>query len=291
MLAVTQGIPFWSSDAFTPVREDMGQTILELTDKVVQKNLRDEMALAESSQGSPQVPTAPSKQMTAAEIDSMSKTEVVKILTELEFPATKLKVAEAKEILIKLFTESVAFWEELVKAMYQDKKFVRIQIAADGSWAVRCYNNASRSPFGQAAVFGALTRSVIGWGFRVMSCKICKRADNKGEIPMDHLCSINHFGTVKAMEGDIILEVCKTLIARGCIPVEIALDGDATTIAMLRKGLVDDPAVRLFGGECVIDMKSDDRHRNKTTKDRFYEIMRKHTLVVAGSKFVPLSEP
>ena len=64
MLAVTQGIPFWSSDAFTPVRKDIGQTILELTDKVVQKNLRDEMALAESSQGLPQVPTVPSKQMT-----------------------------------------------------------------------------------------------------------------------------------------------------------------------------------------------------------------------------------
>ena len=55
--------------------------------------------------------------------------------------------------------------------------------------------------------------------------------------------------------------------------------------------VVVDMKVSLFGGEVVVDMKSDDRHRNKTTKDRFYEITRKHTLVVEGTKFTPLAEP
>ena len=38
-------------------------------------------------------------------------------------------------------------------------------------------------------------------------------------------------------------------------------------------------------------MKSDDRHRNKVTKDRLYEINRKHTGKVEKSKHVPLAEP
>ena len=64
----------------------------------------------------------------------------------------------------KLFTESLELRKALVEAAYGNKKFVRIHISADGSWAVRSYNNVSRSPFGQAAVFGALTKSVVGWG-------------------------------------------------------------------------------------------------------------------------------
>ena len=124
-----------------------------------------------------------------------------------------------------------------------------------------------------------------------MSCKICQRADKQGKIPKDHLCAINHLGTVKAMESEIILEVCTTMISIGAIPAEIALDGDSTTIAVIRKTLVHLPEVRLFGGEVVVDMKSDDRHRNETTKDRFYEITRKHTLVVEGTKYTPLAEP
>ena len=291
MLFTTQGVPFWSSHSFGPARENIGQTILELADKVVEKNLRDEMKLSRSGLGLVQTPIEPARRMTEDEIEVLSRTQALNLLRELEFPTGKVNVGEAKDILRKLFTESVEFRTDLVKAAHGEKQFVRIQISADGSWAVRSYNNASRSPFGQAAVFGALTRSVIGWGFRVMSCKICQRADKQGKIPKDHLCAINHLGTVKAMESEIILEVCTTLISKGAVPAEIALDGDSTTIAVIRKTLVHLPEVRLFGGEVVVDMKSDDRHRNKTTKDRFYEITRKHTLVVEGTKFTPLAEP
>ena len=80
------------------------------------------------------------------------------LLYELEFPTGKVNVEEAKDVLRKLFTEIVEFRTDLVKAAHGEKQFVRIQISADGSWAVRSYNNASRSPLGQAAVFGAFTR-------------------------------------------------------------------------------------------------------------------------------------
>ena len=39
MLAKTQGIPFWSSASFSAVREMVGQTIVQLTDKVVEKKI------------------------------------------------------------------------------------------------------------------------------------------------------------------------------------------------------------------------------------------------------------
>ena len=93
------------------------------------------------------------------------------------------------------------------------------------------------------------------------------------------------------MESDIILEICQTLVGKGCIPAEIVLDGDATTSAVLRKAILHYPEVRLYGGETVIDLKADDRHHNKTTKDRFNEISRKHACIVDKIKYVPLVAP
>ena len=89
---------------------------------------------------------------------------------------------------------------------------------------------------------------------------------------------MNHFGTVKAMESQIIVECVDTLIAKGLVPAEIALDGDATTYSALQRTFVNEPAVRHFGGEVVIDMKADDRHLLTTMKDHFFTINKQHTV-------------
>ena len=170
-----------------------------------------------------------------------------------------------------------------IKDRWGDKKFVRGIIAADGSWLRRSYSNAARSPCGQAMIIGSLTRSVIAWGFRVMKCS----REN-----IEHCCAVNHYGTVKAMESQIIVECVETLLEKGFVPAEIALDGDATTYSSLLRKFVDDPAVRHFGGEMLIDMKADDRHMLTTMKDHFFPINKQHTVVVKGKpRITPLSEP
>jgi hypothetical protein len=67
------------------------------------------------------------------EIEVLSRTQALNLLRELEFPTGKVNVGEAKDILRKLFTESVEFRTDLVKAAHGEKQFVRIQISADGT--------------------------------------------------------------------------------------------------------------------------------------------------------------
>jgi len=92
-----------------------GQTILELADKVVDQNLRDEMKLSRTGLSLVQTPIEPARRMTEDEIEVLSRTQALNLLRELEFPTGKVNVGEAKDILRKLFTESVEFRTDLVK--------------------------------------------------------------------------------------------------------------------------------------------------------------------------------
>ena len=66
-------------------------------------------------------------------IENITTPQALKLLTELEFPTSKLNVAEAKDVLKKLFTESLELRKAIVEAAYGNKKFVRIHISASGS--------------------------------------------------------------------------------------------------------------------------------------------------------------
>ena len=79
------------------------------------------------------------------------------------------------------------------------------------------------------------------------------------------------------MESQIIVECVDTLLSKGFVPAEIALDGDATTFSALLCTFVKDVRVRQFGGEVVIDMKADDRHLLTTIKDHLFKINKQHT--------------
>ena len=87
-----------------------------------------------------------------------------------------------------------------------------------------------------------------------------------------HACAVNHFGTVKGMESQIIVEVVETLITKGFVPAEIALDRDATTFSALLRTIVNEVVVRYFGGENGFDTKADDRHLLTTIKDHLLKM-------------------
>ena len=105
-------------------------------------------------------------------------------------------------------------------------------------------------------------------------------------------CEINHAGAVKSMESEKILECFQKLLLKHCVAAQIALDGDATTISLLQKTLIEDPAYRLYGVEVIVDMRADDRHLNKTSNDRMYNAMNKNTTTVKGQpKVKPMKDP
>ena len=94
------------------------------------------------------------------------------------------------------------------------------------------------------------------------------------------------------MESEIILECFQKLLRKNCVVAQIALDGDSTTLSLLQKTLIDEVAFRVFGGEVIVDMKANDRHLNKTIKDRVYNAMNANIRVRKGTpKCKPIKEP
>ena len=84
------------------------------------------------------------------------------------------------------------------------------------------------------------------------------------------------------MESEIILECFQNLLKKNCVVAQIALDGDSTTLSLLQKTLLHEVAFRLYGGEVIVDMKADDRHLNKTIKDRVYNAMNANVVTRKG---------
>ena len=69
------------------------------------------------------------------------------------------------------------------------------------------------------------------------------------------------------MESEIIFECFWKLLLKHCVVAQIAIAYyNTTTIALLQKTRIADPAYRLYGGEVSVDMKADDRRLNKTIK-------------------------
>ena len=133
--------------------------------------------------------------------------------------------------------------------------YTRGGCGGDGSGAFRAYNNNVKSLFGQAALIGDCTKSVIAWGHRILKCHIYSRAENAHKIPRDHVCQINHEGSVQSLECEIILKCFQKLLKDNCAVGPIALDGDST----VQKTLINEVACRMHGGEVIVDMKADDR--------------------------------
>ena len=112
----------------------------------------------------------------------------------------------------------------------------------------------------------------------------------KGEYSARLCCE--PFGTVKGMESQITIEMVETLIAKGFIPAEIALDGETTTFSALLRTFVYEVIVRYFGGEIVSDMKADDRHLLTTIKNHLFKTNKQLIIVRKGKPNVaPMSEP
>lgn len=294
MLARVQGMEqYFSAERFKLLREEQGTILLTMTQTVIEQNLELEKKLVREGKGLPQNPSTRAKRFEEHEIDSMKGNELAGLLEECGFPKMKL-VDQRKEIVKLLLCETPEeCYLKIIQKYGESLVVYRIQVGADASWIIRAYQNASRSPFGQAALIGACSRLVIAWSYRIMKCLACTRAQLSGKTAPPHQCWINHTGTVKSMESEMILEMCQSLLSRGIVVSEIALDGDSTTYSLLQQELVRDPLQRLYGGESVVDMKADDRHLKKCLKDHLYNAMNENLQDFPGirAKVKPMKEP
>ena len=228
---------------------------------------------------------------TLEQINSMRSDQLKSVLEEIGFPTLSKKEERLAALQLLLF-ETDEERKKVFTEKYGNVVMWRLDAGGDGSWAFRSYNNNVKSPFGQAALIGACTKSVIAWGHRILKCYTCSRAHNAGKIPKPHACQINHQGSVKSMESEIILECFQKLLKKNCVVAQIALDGDSTTLSLLQKTLLHEVAFRLYGGEVIVDMKADDRHLNKTIKDRVYNAMNANVVTRKGlPKCKPIKEP
>ena len=292
MLFACVGLVFFSVKNFLFLRDLQGAEIIKLTDEVVSANLEREIEMVKHGKGLPQGVVKQRKTAyTPEQVNSMRSDQLKGVLEEVGFPTLSKKEERLEAVQLLLF-ENENERMRLFTEKYGNVDMWRLDAGGDGSWAFRSYNNNVKSAYGQAALIGACTKQVICWGHRILKCYICSRAENSKKVPRAHNCQINHQGSVKSMESEIILECFKKLLAKNCIVAQIALDGDSTTLSLLQKTLLQEVAFRVFGGEVVVDMKADDRHLNKTIKDRVYNAMNANTVIRKGQpKAKPLKEP
>ena len=282
------GLNFISLKNYQSLEEKVGQKILELTDEILLENLSAEKI--ESSK-KPDFQALERRDLVPViqknmPIDSMKGDMLTELLKHYEFPYS-MKVAEKKRCL-KLLCQNYEELEAEAKSNCQNPP-IRIKCGYDGSWLRRSYGCNARSPYGQGCMIGALTKLPVAWGWRVMNCAICSRAENRdSDVIPDHLCAINHFGTIKSMESDIALECANFLLYHGAVLKEITTDGDGSTHTTLQYGLIDSPVQRLYGAKEIISNKADMRHFTKCLKDRIYKISDKVSGVIQKKKVIPM---
>ena len=144
------------------------------------------------------------------QVDAMRSDQLKAVLEEIGFPTLSKKEERLEAVNLLLFETD----EEKMKILsekYGNTQMCKLDVGGDGSWAFRSYNNNVKSPFGQAALIGACTKSVIAWGHRILKCHICSRAENAHKILRELVCQINHEGSIKFMESEIILECFRKL--------------------------------------------------------------------------------
>ena len=87
---------------------------------------------------------------------------------------------------------------------------------------------------------------------------------------------------------EMICELTASLRDQGLVIAQLAWDCDATPIHHLQNKLVFDPAFRFMGEKQIVAMKSDDNHRNKTTKNAIHKFNTELIETIGNRKHPPL---
>ena len=265
----------------------MGEKNSEVLKQVLEENLENAITFEKSESGYHQNPIDRDLGWTDSQVEKFKVKECDAVLTSLGFPCNGLLLE--KQTKLKLLNRTAHENKRQCEAMYGHSDFTRGSGAADCSWLTRTFGKNAKSNCGQVTVIHQGTGLPLAHTTRVITCSTCERAKTKGTEPVEHECRVNHEGkSIKSMEPEMICELTASLRDRRLVIAQLALDGDATPINHLQNKLVFDPAFRFMGEKQIVAMKSDDNHRNKTTKNAIHKFNTELIETIGNRKHPPL---
>ena len=140
-----------------------------------------------------------------------------------------------------------------------------LAVSFDMGWSKRGKGHNSLEGVGH--MMGLETGQVLYYNTRNKRCAICERAERNNEVAPPHDCRRNWYGSSKAMESDVAVELATTA-KEGDSGVKISVvigDEDSSAIARLHRE-VDD----------TIEKWSDVVHVKRSLGSRLYDIKKKH---------------
>ena len=116
---------------------------------------------------------------------------------------------------------------------------------------------------GHASMIGQHTKKMIGCAVHAKVCRVCDHAAKQRVSPRDHDCKKNWYGSAKAMEPSMVVEMIQKVNKTTRIGTMIG--DDDTTIARVRAEV--DGSIK----KC-----SDKNHVRKALSNELYNMREKH---------------
>jgi len=97
-------------------------------------------------------------------------------------------------------------------------------------WQQRSSGRKYDSDSGHGMMIGMHSRKIIGFKIKSKQCRICKVAAKKNIPAPKHICCRNHLKSSKAMEVDVILELCVEHWDKKGVSIAYIVSDDDTTM-------------------------------------------------------------
>ncbi|XP_052103081.1 uncharacterized protein LOC127736559 [Mytilus californianus] len=147
-----------------------------------------------------------------------------------------------------------------------------LDVSFDGGWQKRGSGRSYNSTTGHATVIGNVSGKCLHFGLKSTDCRKCNYIDEKGDAREEHDCRQNYFGSSKAMEPALAVEMVKDIEEMGYMVNSLTMDDDTTTMARLRQE-VDHDVIK----------RSDSNHFRKNFTGDLLQLHQKHKRNISTS--------
>ena len=148
-----------------------------------------------------------------------------------------------------------------------DSEVVGLAVSYDMGWAKR--GKGHNSLDGVDHAIGMETGRVLSFGTRNKRCATCWNAERLGKQPSEHDCRRNWYGSAKAIEGDVAVQLAADAQNTAKLGVRYSTfvgDDDSSAICKLRKEVSED-----------IEKWSDVVHAKRSLGKHLYEVRKQHS--------------
>ena len=142
---------------------------------------------------------------------------------------------------------------------------VGIEISSDAAWQKRGSQRSCNSLSGIASAIGRKTRKIVHFNSRYKRYHICWYATKHNKSPQKHQCQLNWYGSAKAMESDMFVQMVTDTAKKGVPIAKVAGDDDHTGINRVHQQ-----------GNMSIEKESDKNHVHKNVSKKLYALQKCH---------------